>query len=52
MLLLLLHKPSKQSEQSGLRPDTSSLVNFILEKLNKTKFFRMPEKQLLRNLVN
>ena len=27
MLLLLHHKPSKQSEHSGLRPDTSSLVN-------------------------
>ena len=28
MLLLLLHKPSKQSELSRLRPDTSSLVIF------------------------
>ena len=26
MLLLLLHKPYRQSEHSGLRPDTNSLV--------------------------
>ena len=31
MLLLLLHKPSKQSEHSGLSPDTSSLVYLCLK---------------------
>ena len=34
MLILLLHKPSKQSEHSGLRPDTSSLVLFYNQNVN------------------
>ena len=28
-MILLLHKPQKQSKHSGLRPDTSSLVSVL-----------------------